>query len=251
MRIVALLTLLATSAAVACSSSRAATVAVEKPTVAVVKAEMNDLSRTLTLAAEFRPFQEIDVHAKVAGYLKTILVDVGDQVKEGQLLAVLEIPELRDEAQQDEATVHRSAEEINRAQADLERSESAHEVAHLAATRLAGVLKSRPNLVAQQEIDDAAARDRMAEAQVSTSKATLAAAKQQLEVSNAMTSLATIFGLIPMALKLGTGSEAYAPLARAIIGGLTVSVVLTVFIVPAAYLLVYRRRGVHSEPEAA
>jgi multidrug efflux pump subunit AcrB len=56
-----------------------------------------------------------------------------------------------------------------------------------------------------------------------------------------MTSLATIIGLVPMALKLGTGSEAYAPLARAIIGGLTVSVVLTVFIVPAAYLIVYRR----------
>jgi multidrug efflux pump subunit AcrB len=58
-----------------------------------------------------------------------------------------------------------------------------------------------------------------------------------------MTSLATIFGLIPMALKLGTGSEAYAPLARAIIGGLSVSVVLTVFVVPAAYLLVYRRQA--------
>jgi len=57
-----------------------------------------------------------------------------------------------------------------------------------------------------------------------------------------MTSLATVFGLIPMAMKLGTGSEAYAPLARAIIGGLLVSVVLTVVIVPAAYLLVYRRR---------
>ncbi|HEY2906040.1 MAG TPA: efflux RND transporter permease subunit, partial [Vicinamibacterales bacterium] len=57
-----------------------------------------------------------------------------------------------------------------------------------------------------------------------------------------MTSLATVFGLIPMALKLGTGSEAYAPLARAIIGGLIVSVLLTVFIVPAAYLLVYRRQ---------
>ncbi len=55
-----------------------------------------------------------------------------------------------------------------------------------------------------------------------------------------MTSLATVFGLLPMALKLGTGSEAYAPLARAIIGGLLVSVVLTVFVVPAAYLLVYR-----------
>ncbi|MBZ5677571.1 MAG: efflux RND transporter permease subunit [Acidobacteriia bacterium] len=57
-----------------------------------------------------------------------------------------------------------------------------------------------------------------------------------------MTSLATIIGMVPMALKLGTGSEQYAPLARTIIGGLTVSVVLTVFIVPAAYLLVYRNK---------
>jgi multidrug efflux pump subunit AcrB len=57
-----------------------------------------------------------------------------------------------------------------------------------------------------------------------------------------MTSLATIIGLVPMALKLETGSETYAPLARAIIGGLTVSVALTVFVVPSALLLVYRRR---------
>jgi multidrug efflux pump subunit AcrB len=55
-----------------------------------------------------------------------------------------------------------------------------------------------------------------------------------------MTSLATLFGLLPMALKIGTGSEAYAPLARAIIGGLSVSLVTTVFVVPAAYLLLYR-----------
>ena len=54
-----------------------------------------------------------------------------------------------------------------------------------------------------------------------------------------MTSLATIIGLLPMALKLGEGSESYAPLARALLGGLTVSVALTVFLVPAAYLLVH------------
>jgi multidrug efflux pump subunit AcrB len=66
-----------------------------------------------------------------------------------------------------------------------------------------------------------------------------------------MTSLATLIGLIPMAVKLGTGSEAYAPLARAIIGGLGVSVVLTMFIVPAAYLLVYHRRTDSAAPAAA
>jgi hydrophobic/amphiphilic exporter-1 (mainly G- bacteria), HAE1 family len=69
-----------------------------------------------------------------------------------------------------------------------------------------------------------------------------------------MTSLATIIGMIPMALKLGTGAEQYAPMARAIIGGLTSSVLLTVFIVPAAYLLVYGRKQEKApapEPAAA
>jgi multidrug efflux pump subunit AcrB len=59
-----------------------------------------------------------------------------------------------------------------------------------------------------------------------------------------MTSLATIIGMLPMAMKLGTGAEQYAPMAKAIIGGLTSSVLLTIFIVPAAYLLVYGKRGV-------
>jgi hydrophobic/amphiphilic exporter-1 (mainly G- bacteria), HAE1 family len=58
-----------------------------------------------------------------------------------------------------------------------------------------------------------------------------------------MTSLATIIGMIPMALRLGTGAEQYTPMARAIIGGLTSSVLLTIFIVPAAYLLVYGRKA--------
>jgi HAE1 family hydrophobic/amphiphilic exporter-1 len=65
-----------------------------------------------------------------------------------------------------------------------------------------------------------------------------------------ITSLATIIGMAPMALKLGTGSEQYAPLARAVIGGLTVSVLLTVFMVPAAYLLVYNRKPRPAHPAA-
>jgi multidrug efflux pump subunit AcrB len=59
-----------------------------------------------------------------------------------------------------------------------------------------------------------------------------------------MTSLATIIGMIPMALKLGTGAEQYAPMAQAIIGGLSASVLLTIFIVPAAYILIYSNKEV-------
>jgi RND family efflux transporter MFP subunit len=185
------LTLVAASLAAltaACSRSQAATPppTAQRPVVAAARAARTNLAETLTLAAEFRPFQEIDVHAKVAGYLKAIYVDVGDRVKAGQLLALLEVPELRDEAQQDDATVQRNTEEVNRAVADVARAESAHEVAHLAASRLAGVLKARPNLIAQQDVDEAAAKDRMAEAQQATSKAGLAAARQELAASKAM-----------------------------------------------------------------
>jgi multidrug efflux pump subunit AcrB len=63
-----------------------------------------------------------------------------------------------------------------------------------------------------------------------------------------MTSLATVIGLLPMALKLGEGSESYAPLARALIGGLTTSVLFTVFLVPAAFRLAYGRRQVAAMP---
>jgi RND family efflux transporter MFP subunit len=172
-------------AGAACSGSGAAAAHVDTPTVAAARIARGDISQSLTIAAEFRPFQEIEVHAKVAGYLKSISVDVGDRVKAGQLLAVLEIPELQDEIKQDEAAVKRANEEINRAQADLERAQSAHEVAHLAASRLASVMKVRPNLVAQQDIDEASGRDRVAEAQVATSRAALASARQQFEVAKA------------------------------------------------------------------
>ena len=176
---------LAAAAGSACArtSARADERKSDARTVAVVAVERGDVTQSITIGAEFRANQEIDVHAKVAGFLKTITVDVGDHVKDGQLLAVLEIPELQNEMQQDDAAVTRADEEINRAQADLERAESAHEVAHLAATRLAAVLKERPNLVAQQDIDEVAGRDRRREAQVATAKAALASARQQLEVA--------------------------------------------------------------------
>jgi RND family efflux transporter MFP subunit len=168
-----------------CTRSGAASDTVERPTVSVARIVPGDLSQTLTLAAEFRPYQEIEVHSKVAGYVKSISVDVGDRVSAGQLLAVLEIPELQDDMVTDEASVKRNGEEIKRAEADLARAESAHDVAHIGSTRLAAVMKQRPNLVAQQDIDEAQGRDRIAEAQVATARAAVASAQEQLAVARA------------------------------------------------------------------
>jgi len=163
----------------------AAQTTTDVPTVAVVKIVRGDLAQVMTVASEFRPFEEVDLYAKVAGYLKSISVDVGDRVRAGQLLAVIEIPELQDELQQGEATVKRADQEVNRANADLDRAQSVHEVAHLGSTRLAGVITSRPNLISQQDLDEATGRDRVAEAQVATAQAALASAREQLEIARA------------------------------------------------------------------
>jgi RND family efflux transporter MFP subunit len=176
----------ATFIASSCTRRAEGAAVVGVPTVAVARIGRGDISQTLTVAAAFKPFQEIEVHAKVSGYLKTISVDVGDHVKAGQLLAILEVPELEDDVQQDDANVKRAEDEINRAQADLERAQSAHDVVHVAAERLGNVRKARPTLVAQQDIDEATGRDRVAEAQVATAKAALASANQQLDIAKAV-----------------------------------------------------------------
>src|SRR5689334_10165441 len=99
---------------------------------AVAHVERHNVGNTLTIAGEFKPFQDVDVHAKVAGYIKVIHVDVGDHVKAGQTLAVLEIPELAAELAGADASVRRSQEEIRRAEGDLSRAQSAHSAAHSA-----------------------------------------------------------------------------------------------------------------------
>ncbi|HLV95827.1 MAG TPA: efflux RND transporter periplasmic adaptor subunit [Candidatus Acidoferrales bacterium] len=155
------------------------------PVVGVSQVTRQDLSRTLRLAAEFRPYQEVDLDAKVAGYVKDIQVDIGDRVRAGQLLAVLEIPELQDQVQQAKGVVERSREEIQRAQYQLKQSEASYAAAHLQYTRLAQVTDTQPNLIAQQEIDDAQSKDLASDAQVNAAKSALAAAQDELAVAEA------------------------------------------------------------------
>jgi RND family efflux transporter MFP subunit len=130
------------------------------PVVAVARVEREDLFRQITIPAEFRPYTEVELHAKVSGYVKDMRVDIGDRVKAGQLLAVLEVPELTDDFDHAVAS-HR------RAQAD-------YRDAHIAYTRLVAVNKDHPNLIAQQDLDTAEARDATAEGAVAAARADVA-----------------------------------------------------------------------------
>jgi RND family efflux transporter MFP subunit len=182
-----LLFLSSAAALAGCGEGRktAADDAANAPPAAVVKVARGNIADNLEIASEFQPFQEVDVYAKVSGYIQKLNVDYGTHVKQGQVLAVLEIPELQQQLQQDEASVRRSEQELSRAREDLNRAQSAYKVSHLTYTRLADVQKSRPELVAQQEVDEAQGKDLEASADVSAQKAALAAAEQALLAAKA------------------------------------------------------------------
>jgi RND family efflux transporter MFP subunit len=155
------------------------------PRAAVVQVRRTPLSNTFLVAGQFLPYQEVELHAKVAGYIKKINVDIGDHVHTGQVLAVLEIPELTAQLQAASAQVRHSQEEIVHAQNEVSRAESDQQAVHAASQRLAQAAQARPGLIAQQELDDASAKDNSGAAQVDAAKSGLAAARQQLEVSQA------------------------------------------------------------------
>jgi len=148
----------------------------------VVKQKITD---QLEIASEFEPFQEINVYAKVSGYVQKLNVDWGTHVRQGEVMAVLEIPELEQQLQLDEAALRKSQQDLKRAREELNRAQSAYTVANLTYTRLADVQKVRPELVAQQDVDVALGKDQEADAAVSGAKAGLAAAEQAVAVSQA------------------------------------------------------------------
>ena len=157
----------------------------QPPAVAVARVSTGNLSRGLVLTAEFKPYQEVEVMAKVAGYIKQINVDIGDRVQQNQVLATLEIPEMDDDLRRAKAAVERSNAEVARANDEIQRAEAAHAMAELSFKRLAAVSEKKPGLVAEQEIDDARSKDLVAEAQVSAAKSALAVSKEQVRVNGA------------------------------------------------------------------
>jgi RND family efflux transporter MFP subunit len=186
-----LLAALALSLFTSCSRTdgggqKVAAVAPDAPLpVPVAKVGRLDLANDLVLTAEFEPFQQVDLMAKVSGYVRSISVDIGDRVHAGQVLATLEIPEMEDDLRRAAASIDQAQAEIVTAADELHRAEAAHEMAHLSYSRIADVLKREPGLVPQQEVDEAHSRDLVAEAQVSTAKSNLKTAEQHARVSRA------------------------------------------------------------------
>jgi RND family efflux transporter MFP subunit len=154
-------------------------------TAGVALVQRGTIEQSLTIAGAFKPFQDVDVHAKVAGYIKKIYVDVGSRVYVGQTLAILEVPELAAELAGADAAVRRSKQEILRSRGDVERAKSAHVASHAMYERLRQAAQQKAGLVAQQEVDNAQAKDLEGEAQVSSAEAALNAAQQAFEVAEA------------------------------------------------------------------
>lgn len=175
------------TAAIVCSGCMTKTSAapLDIPVVAASRAVRTDMKNDVTLTAELESYYEVDVMAKEAGYIRHMLVDIGDHVKAGQLICVVEIPELQDDLQRAKADVQTATAEQLAAEQDKKRATAAEEIAHLSYTRILDVSKKEPGLVPLQEVDVAHSRYLEAEAQVASAGQTVQASISRLQAAKA------------------------------------------------------------------
>jgi len=157
----------------------------EVPTARVATAQRGNLAHTLSLAGQFQPYQVVDVHPKVTGFMQKINVDIGDKVHTGQVLAVLEVPELNAQLKGTGFEMERSKDELVRTQHEVKRAEATHAALQADYQRLLEASKAEPGLVAQQELDDAQSKDLSSEAQIDAAKAAAAGAQENTQVAGA------------------------------------------------------------------
>lgn len=155
------------------------------PVVSAAKVSRTSVSTDLVLTAEFIPYQEIDVMAKEAGYIKSIGVDIGDRVLAGQKLAELEIPEMQDSLNRADAGVDAANADVATARNDLDRAKAAYDIAHLSYIRILEVARREPGLVPQQAVDEAHSKELGAEAQLSAARSALDSAQRKVAMSKA------------------------------------------------------------------
>lgn len=154
------------------------------PIAPITTPERRALAQRLEVAGELIPYQQVELHAKVSGYIKHIYVDIGDRVHTGQDLAELEIPELVAQVDAARAGVQRAQQDVLSAKSAVARDQAMHLALHAEYKRLKEAA-AQPGLIAQQELDDAQAKDASAEAQIEAAKANLSAMQQALSVAKA------------------------------------------------------------------
>jgi RND family efflux transporter MFP subunit len=159
----------------ACRSSPPPPVTI--PIVPVATVGTATLANDLTLTAEFLPYQDVDVMAKVAGYVKSISVDIGDHVHQGQVLAVLEAPEIQSDVARAKAGVAAAEANIVTAQAAVQRAQATAGMTKLSFQRLQEVATKDKGLVPRQDIDVAQSRQMEAEAQLASAESSVQAAR--------------------------------------------------------------------------
>lgn len=157
----------------------------EPPNVAVAMVRHAPAVSTITVPGVFQAYQDILVHAEVSGYIKKINVDIGDRVHTGEVLAVLEVPELNAQVQAAEAELARAKSEMQRRKNDVGRAMAVHAALHSEYARLKNAAAAQAGLIAQQELDNAQAKDLSAEANIDAAKSAYAAAQGRLEADRA------------------------------------------------------------------
>jgi RND family efflux transporter MFP subunit len=148
------------------------------PTVPVAMAESASLENNLVLSAEFRPFQEVDVMAKVAGYVRAINVDIGSHVAHNSILATLDVPEIQDDLAKAKAAVAAAEANIATAQAEVRRAQAGANIAKLSFQRIQDVATRDKGLVPRQDIDVAQAKQFQADAQLASANSSFKSSQQ-------------------------------------------------------------------------
>lgn len=167
------------------NAASSTTSANEAPSAAVATVRLRPAVSAVTVPGVFQAYQDVLVHAKVSGYVKQIFVDIGDQVHTGEVLAILEIPELNAQVDAAQAAVSRDRSEIERTRHDVSRAVAIHGAQHSEYARLQMASTKLPGLVAQQELDDKQAQDLSSEAQVDAAKSAYTAAQEKVSEDQA------------------------------------------------------------------
>lgn len=163
-------------AALACGSVRAA----DAPELKFTQPKRGEIHRFVTLPGSLKANQQATLYAKVPGYLKTLTVDIGDQVRAGQLIAEIEVPELEAELGKWRAVVNRAKAEVNAAQADMAKAKAEQAASDIELKRLREARQKAADLVVPQQVDEATARNEIAKAAQTQTRAVadLARARQ-------------------------------------------------------------------------